>query len=171
MFAAFLAAAITFTPADAKFAYDEAAGLVREHTPRDAGTIRGRLAAGWILDRVSRTGVDASLDTFQAMTPDGERTFTNVMVELPGSDPSAPWIVLMSHFDTAPNIGKGFEGANDGASTSGLLIALTAALTLSAQSFNNVNGTFAWTVGNESDATVSEAVAGAVLETRVRVGN
>ena len=51
-----------------------------------------------------------------------------------------------------------------------LSVALTAALTLSAQSFNNVNGTFAWTVGNESDATVSEAVAGAVLETRVSVG-
>ena len=147
MFAAFLAAAITFTPADAKFAYDEAAGLVREHTPRDAGTIRGRLAASWILDRVSRTGVDASLDTFKAMTPDGERTFTNVMVELPGSDASAPWIVLMSHFDTAPNIGKGFQGANDGASTSGLLIALAAVLSREEQRKDNI--ALVWTDGEE----------------------
>lgn len=129
MFSAFLAAAaISFTPADAKFAYDEAVGLVREHTPRHAGTVRGRLAAGWILDRVSRTGVDASLDTFTAQSPSGEKTFTNVIVELPSENPAAPWIVLMSHYDTTPNGGKGFQGANDGASTSGLLIALAAVI-------------------------------------------
>ncbi len=125
--AAFFALAISFTPADAKFAYDEAAGLVREHTPRNAGTVRGRLAAGWILDRVSRTGVDASLDVFSAPTPDGEGHFANVSVEFPVS-PAAPWVVLMSHFDTAPTVAGRFESANDGASTTGLLIALAAAV-------------------------------------------
>jgi len=123
-----LASALVFTPADATNAYEAAAGLVSNCTPRDAGTIRGRLAANWILDRVSRCGVDASLDKFRAATPAGERDFANVVVEFPGTDPGTPWIVLMSHFDTAPNIGKGFEGANDGASTSGLLIALAAAI-------------------------------------------
>lgn len=147
MFAAFLAAAITFTPADAKFAYDEAAGLVREHTPRNAGTIRGRLAAGWILDRVSRTGADASLDTFKASTPDGEKTFSNVMVEFAGSEPDAPWIVIMSHFDTAPNVGKGFEGANDGASTSGLLIALASSIGRGEGMKDNI--ALVWTDGEE----------------------
>ena len=147
MFAALVAAAIAFTPADAKFAYDEAAGLVRAHTPRHAGTIRGRLAAGWLLDRVSRTGVDASLDTFTARTPDGDRNFSNVMVELAGQDPTAPWIVLMSHFDTAPNVGQGFEGANDGASTSGLLIALTAALRRAGPQRDNI--ALVWTDAEE----------------------
>lgn len=123
-----LASALVFTPADATNAYEAAAGLVSNCTPRDAGTIRGRLAANWILDRVSRCGVDASLDKFRAATPAGERDFANVVVEFPGTNPGAPWIVFMSHFDTAPNIGKGFEGANDGASTSGLLIALAAAI-------------------------------------------
>ena len=119
---------MAFTPADAKLAYDEAAVFVREHSPRHAGTVRGRLAAGWILDHVSRTGVDASLDTFKAMSPNGEKTFTNVIVEFPSEDPSAPWIIVMSHFDTTPNGGKDFQGANDGASTTGLLIALAAVI-------------------------------------------
>lgn len=36
--------------------------------------------------------------------------------------------------------------------------------------FQNENCTFSWLVGNENDATVTEAVAGAVQETRVSVG-
>ena len=39
-----------------------------------------------------------------------------------------------------------------------LTLALGAFLTLSAQNaYQNVNGTFAWSVGNESDAAASEA--------------
>ena len=147
MFSALLAAAIAFTPSDARLAHEEAAALVREHTPRHAGTIRGRLAAGWILDHVSRTGVDATLDTFSAATPDGEKNFTNVMVEFPGTRPNAPWIVLMSHFDTAPNAGEGFQGANDGASTSGLLIALAAAIRRAGPVTNNI--ALVWTDAEE----------------------
>ena len=150
----FLAAAITFTPADAKFAYDEAAGLVREHTPRNAGTVRGRLAAEWILDRVSRTGVDASLDRFSAPAPNGEKTFFNVIVEFPCGDPTAPWVILMSHFDTTPNGGKGFQGANDGASTTGLLIALAAAINRGEGYKDNI--ALVWTDGEECSREYGE---------------
>ena len=128
MLSVLFAAAIAFAPADAQLAYDEAAGLVREHTPRDAGTVRGRLAANWILDRVSRTGVDASLDVFTAATPDGDCRFANVVVEFLAASNNAPWVVIMSHFDTAPTVKGRFEGANDSASTSGLLIALAGAI-------------------------------------------
>ena len=147
MLSALFAAAIAFTPADAKMAYGEAAALVREHTPRHAGTVRGRLAAGWLLDRVSRTGVDASLDTFRAQSPDGEKSFSNVMVEFPCDRPNAPWIVLMSHFDTAPTAESGFQGANDGASTSGLLVALAAAIRRAGKPNNNI--ALVWTDGEE----------------------
>ena len=122
------AAPLAFTRADAQAAYAAAAGLVTNCTPRNAGTIRGRLAAEWIHDRVSRAGVDARLDVFSAPVYDETALFANVVAEFPGTDPSAPWIVLMSHYDTAPNVAPGFEGANDGASTSGLLVALAAAL-------------------------------------------
>lgn len=123
-----LAAAVAFSPSDGRLAHETAGALVKECTPRDAGTIRGRLAANWIMDRVSRTGVDASVVPFRADTPDGEKSFANVTVEFPSERENAPWVVFISHFDTPPNIGPKFEGANDGASTSGLLVALAAAI-------------------------------------------
>ena len=141
------AAPIEFTEADAQVALAAASNLVERCTPRDAGTLRGRLAAHWILDRVSRTGVDASLDKFRAPTPDGERPFANVIVEFPGTKTNASWIVVMSHFDTMPDIGKGFQGANDGASTSGLLIALAGAIRRAGRQAENI--ALVWTDGEE----------------------
>jgi Zn-dependent M28 family amino/carboxypeptidase len=141
------AAPIEFTKADAQAALEAAGGLVTNCTPRDAGTLRGRLAANWILERVSRLGVDATLDKFRATTPDGERTFANVVVEFAGAKTNAQWIVVMSHFDTMPNIGEGFQGANDGASTTGLLIALAGALRRAEQQPDNI--ALVWTDGEE----------------------
>ena len=138
---------IEFTEDDAHVALATASNLVERCTPRDAGTMRGRLAANWILDRVSRTGADATLDKFRAPTPDGERTFANVMVEFPGTKTNAAWIVVMSHFDTMPNIGEGFQGANDGASTSGLLVALASALRRSGRQPESI--ALVWTDGEE----------------------
>ena len=142
-----IAASIEFTEADAHVALAAASNLVERCTPRDAGTVRGRLAAEWILDRVSRTGADATLDKFRAPTPDGERTFANVTVEFPGTKTNAAWIVVMSHFDTMPGIGDGFQGANDGASTSGLLVAMTAALRRAGRQPENI--ALVWTDGEE----------------------
>ena len=141
------AAPIEFNESDSQVAYAAASNLIERCTPRDAGTLRGRLAAHWILDRVSRSGVDASLDKFRAPTPDGERPFANVIVEFPGTKTNASWIVVMSHFDTMPNIGEGFQGANDGASTSGLLIALASAIRRAGRQPENI--ALVWTDGEE----------------------
>ena len=141
------AAPIEFNESDSQAAYAAASNLIERCTPRDAGTLRGRLAAHWILDRVSRSGVDASLDKFRAPTPDGERPFANVIVEFPGTKTNASWIVVMSHFDTMPNIGEGFQGANDGASTSGLLIALASAIRRAGRQPENI--ALVWTDGEE----------------------
>ena len=48
--AVFLSASLVFSPADAKIAYEAACGLVAKCTPRDAGTIRGQIAANYLLD-------------------------------------------------------------------------------------------------------------------------
>ena len=80
------------------------------------------------MDRVSRTGVDATVDAFRADSPRGMKSFANVVVEFRGTKPNAPWIVFISHFDTPPNIGEGFEGANDGASTTALLVEFAGAI-------------------------------------------
>lgn len=115
------AAALQFTEADAKLAYKTAADLVENHTPRDAGTIRGQLAANHILDMASMTGADVRRDGFRAMTPRGERSFTNLCAKFENNKTNR-WVVLVSHYDTKP--GVPCPGANDGASTAGLLVAL-----------------------------------------------
>ena len=116
-----LAAALAFTPADAALAHRTACTLVSQHTPRDAGTMAGLRAAHWLLDRASMTGADVRRDIFTADTPKGPRRFVNLYSEF-SADPFGGWIVIVSHFDTKP--GSGCPGANDGASTSGLLVAL-----------------------------------------------
>ena len=57
--AAVLAAALAFWPADAKLAYQTSEKLVERHTPRDAGTIPGRLAARFIFDAANASGLES----------------------------------------------------------------------------------------------------------------
>ena len=140
-----LAAALEFTAQDAQLAYENARELVENCTPRDAGTIRGRIAAHRILDAASAAGADVRRDVFKAKTPAGERDFTNLYAEFKGPDAEARWVVIVSHYDTKP--GTGCPGANDGASTSGLLIGL-------ANAFSNWqtpkgNLMLVWTDGEE----------------------
>jgi hypothetical protein len=139
-----LAAALTFTEKDAQLAYNYASNFVASHTPRDAGTVRGRLAANWILDAVSMQGADIRRDRFEAMTPDGLREFTNLTCAFT-AQPDAEWIVLLSHYDTKP--GVACPGANDGASTTGLLMAYAALL--SERGLPRGNLALVWTDGEE----------------------
>ncbi len=145
MIVPFLAAALVFSPHDATNALEQTAAFVEECTPRDAGTIRGRLASNWILDRVSLFGADIRRDRFTAMTPRGERTFTNLMCGFLVK-PGEPWTVIVSHFDTKS--GVSCPGANDGASTTGLLITLADLLTN--RQAPSANVMLAWTDGEES---------------------
>ncbi|MGH9617883.1 MAG: M28 family peptidase [Acidobacteriaceae bacterium] len=62
-------------------------------------------------------------DTFSTNTPAGVMTMHNFIVKLPGRKPGV--IVLASHYETNyPLRNIDYVGANDGASTSGLLIEL-----------------------------------------------
>jgi glutaminyl-peptide cyclotransferase len=118
----FLSASLVFTPADARCAWNTAKNLVQECTPRDAGTIRGRIASNHILDAASSTGADVRRDVFRAETPLGVREFINLYATLKSGDSDARWVILISHYDTKS--GVECPGANDGASTSGLLVGI-----------------------------------------------
>ena len=144
MLAALLACHLFFTPSDAKFAYSKAEELVADYTPRDSGTIRGRFAANYIFDSLQDVGAHPKQDKFAAKTPKGYRFFTNIYAEWV-SDPEMPWIILISHFDTKSL--KNCPGANDGASTTGLLIAI--AQILSKNSPNSINIALQWLDGEE----------------------
>ena len=111
-------------------AFAEACALVKLGL-RDAGTPGARRAAGHLLIRLQAMGVQASLDAFTDETPDGQTTFWNVMGVIPAAGrraAQAPWIFLGSHFDTKSGLGNSFEGANDSASSSGLLLELARVL-------------------------------------------
>ena len=140
-----ISAALVFSPADAKLAYDTAASLVAECTPRDAGSARGRLAANMILDAASAAGADVRRDVFDAATPRGRKTFTNLYAEFRCADRDAGWVVLVSHYDTKP--GVACPGANDGASTSGILVGMANALSSWRDRRGNVM--LVWTDGEE----------------------
>ena len=126
MLSLLLAVTLEFLPADAHIAYTTAKTLVDDCTPREAGTIRGRIAANRLLDLASIRGADVRRDIFKVQTPKGERELTNLCAEYSNADPTNSWIVLISHYDTKP--GVACPGANDGASTSGLLVGLANAL-------------------------------------------
>lgn len=151
MLGALLAAALAFTPADAKLADRTARDFVAKCTPRDAGTIRGRMAANFILDAASSLGCDVYPDRFRAMTPKGERGFTNLKTEF-CSNPDGEWVVLLSHYDTKP--GVKCPGANDGASTTGLLVGLAQALANWRTPRGNVM--LLWTDGEECMESYAE---------------
>jgi len=140
-----LAAGLTFTSQDASLAYDKAREMVETCTPRDAGTIRGRIAANFLLDSASAVGADVRRDTFRAQTPRGEKEFTNLYAEFKSHDESARWVVLVSHYDTKSGVNS--PGANDGASTSGLLIGIANAFSNWNESRGNL--LLVWTDGEE----------------------
>jgi len=115
---------------DADNALAEARTLVAL-SPRNAGTPGARQAAGHLLLRLQAAGVQSTLDAFTDETPAGQITFWNVMGVIPAAGrraTKAPWIFLGSHFDTKSGLGDGFEGANDSASSSGLLLELARVL-------------------------------------------
>ncbi len=115
-------ASLTFTAVQASNALAHVNAFVTDCTPRDAGTPGAERAATWLHARLTAQGLDASLDRFTDPTPRGPRPFINVLATVPGE--SDEWIILLSHFDTMNGIGDSFQGANDGGSSTGLLLEL-----------------------------------------------
>lgn len=93
----------------------EAKALVAAHPRREAGVDSAQVAA-WLAGRF--TDPKARIISFE--TPHG--AMANVWRDCP-THLGPPVAILASHFDTKRGI-PGFVGANDGASTTGLLIAL-----------------------------------------------
>ncbi len=119
-------APLTFTATQATNALMHVASFVNDCTPRDGGTAGSEKAAIWLHKRLSEQGLDVKIDRFSDLTPQGSRPFANVLATILGD--SDEWIVLLSHFDTMRGIAADFQGANDGGSSTGLLLELAAAL-------------------------------------------
>ena len=132
---------------DGERAFAEVAALV-EFSPRDAGTTGGWKAAEHISNRLEGFGVAVEINTFVDQTPEGEKTFRNVIGRIPGK--TDEWIILGSHFDTMPGIDN-FQGANDSGSSTGVLLEL-ARILASADQTPEVGILFAFFDGEEGIA-------------------
>ena len=93
--------------------------------PRDALTPGAEAVAKWIADELSAIGLVSDTDMFDDPVPDGtSRIFRNVTATVPGTGKGQ--VLLLSHYDTKAGISDHFIGANDGGSSTGLLLELAA---------------------------------------------
>lgn len=90
--------------------------------PRDSGSIGAAEAATWIAEQLDAAGLTPVTDAFSEETPHGQVVFRNVMASLPGT--TRKHVLLLTHYDTKAGIADAFIGANDGGSSTGLLLAL-----------------------------------------------
>lgn len=91
--------------------------------PRDAMTPGAAAAAEWIADELRYMGVKPVVDEFNDPGENGtRRIFRNVIATLPGS--GSRHFLLLSHYDTKSGLADDFIGANDGGSSTALLLAL-----------------------------------------------
>jgi hypothetical protein len=114
---------LVFTAEQGTNALAHVSAFVQDCTPRDAMTPGAERAAQWLKDKLVSSGLKhAMIDTFMDKTPQGDQSFHNVEAIIPGQ--STRTILLLSHFDTKSDISPAFQGANDGASSTGLLMEL-----------------------------------------------
>ena len=130
-----------FTEASGEYALNTVRFFCEQHPSRDSGTPEALAAAQRIASLLTIPNATNSIttnprvETFSDETPKGPLFFHNVLSELPARNPRAPWVVLVSHYDTKSGI-PNFTGANDGASSTALLIVLHAMLAHHERPFN-----------------------------------
>ena len=94
--------------------------------PRPAGSPGGRRAREYIVAELRRTGVQVRVEPFEAETPEGRVNMANVVGVLAGRRSDV--ILLGGHYDTKVFRNFRFVGANDGGSSTALLLELARVL-------------------------------------------
>jgi glutaminyl-peptide cyclotransferase len=106
-------------------AFDFARACV-DFGPRPAGSDANHKLQAYILQHVKVAGAQVTEDNFTASTPRGPLAMKNILVKFPGRSGKA--IAITGHYDTKPFPGRNFVGANDGASSTAVLLELVQAL-------------------------------------------
>jgi Zn-dependent M28 family amino/carboxypeptidase len=101
--------------------------------PRPAGTPALAQTRRYLLDQLKASGIATREQTFTATTPKGPVAMVNVIATIPGRRPER--IVLASHYDTKIAPQFRFVGANDGASSTAVLLELGRVLAASQPTF------------------------------------
>lgn len=102
-------------------AWEEVAALAKLGE-RPSGSEGAAAAATHITDRFREYGFDPVIDAFDDPSPNGLTTFRNVIATVSGGGSGI--MIVGSHYDTKAGIDGGFVGANDSASSTGVLLEL-----------------------------------------------
>ena len=94
--------------------------------PRPAGSQANRELRAYIKAQIRGSRGHLAEDSFTASTPKGPVPMQNIICSFPGT--SGRTVVFSGHFDTKDLPGLNFVGANDGGSSTGLLLELMRAL-------------------------------------------
>jgi len=92
--------------------------------PRPDGSPAIAKLRALIKEQLAKDGCEIISDPFTAQTPDGPLAMENIIAKFPGRSGRA--IAITGHYDTKKM--AGFVGANDGGSSTGMLLELAAAL-------------------------------------------
>jgi glutaminyl-peptide cyclotransferase len=90
--------------------------------PRPAGSLGIESARAYLLRELRSYGLTPRLESFSPLTPKGRVEMKNLVVDLPGR--SREIILLATHYDTKEFQDFPFVGANDGGSSTGVLLEL-----------------------------------------------
>ena len=123
---------MAFTPACSTAASDaftvdgvraiQHAKKITEIGPHPAGSSEQKRVGLYIIGQLKEIGLKVHTQAFRSLTPLGSREFINIWGVLPGNPESI--IIIASHYDSKYFPEFRFVGANDGASTSGLVLEL-----------------------------------------------
>jgi glutaminyl-peptide cyclotransferase len=96
--------------------------------PRPPGSEAIEKSRDYIEKQLRLSGWEVTRQAFTADTPRGKVRFVNLIARFPAQRSSAPSFLLCSHYDTKTFDSFRFVGANDGGSSTGLLLELSRAL-------------------------------------------
>lgn len=112
---------------DETYAYQMVQDIVKI-SPRVPGSLNSKKIVKFLESTSKKFADKVYVENFTAPTPFGETTFRNVTAEITGLNTSQ-YVIIGSHFDTKqlPGI-NGFQGANDGGSSTAVLLAMMKAI-------------------------------------------
>jgi Zn-dependent M28 family amino/carboxypeptidase len=105
-----------------------------EFGPRPPGSEALEKCRGYLVMQLQSFGYTVEQDAFEAATPYGSKRMVNVIARKGNGGKGV--IALASHFDTKLMEGKKFVGANDGGSSTGLLLELARVLSTSMETLD-----------------------------------
>ena len=92
--------------------------------PRPPGSEAIEKSRDYIEKQLRRSGWQVTRQAFSDSTPQGKVQFVNLIAQFPGHGNASPLFLLCSHYDTKTFDTIRFVGANDGGSSTGLLLEL-----------------------------------------------